>query len=218
MEALQKNAERSDDQVPTVHESIEEKSKLLRKNARNGVAAPKRRRGRPRKPKRPNKTGRDDKTARFIYFEHWIWKHPAFQALHPRHQVLIFAFEQRHDGHNNGDIGFSVREVADCIKSGKDLASRTLRELEEAGWIACNGVGYLGPTGRGFSSRWRLTWRRSNPALGAGAYQDAETNDFARLSAKEVEEILKRHRAAAAKANMRGRNGGKSASHSGSKN
>jgi hypothetical protein len=71
------------------------------------------------------------------------------------------------------------------------VAHRTLIELQEIGWIACSNVGHLGLLGRGFSSRWRLTWRGTNPALGVGAYQDAATKDFARLSAKDVKEALK---------------------------
>ena len=96
--------------------------------------------------KRPNRhidpTGRSKGRERFIKLPHWLLNSPAYQSLALGPRALLIEVWLRHNGQNNGDISFSVREAARRLKCSKDTASKWFRELEDKGFlVARHGIG-----------------------------------------------------------------------------
>lgn len=173
--------EPSKTEVPSVREGIESLTdgqavnKLLGQGQRSRGRRPGRR-------NKPNKTGRNDSTARFVRLEHWILNHEAVRALRSEHRDVIVALTLRHNGVNNGNISFSVRECKAYLHSGMDKARKILEALEQLHFITCTAEGRLGIEGRGVARRWRLNW--------VGDEQGVATRGFAKLRGREVKQYL----------------------------
>ncbi|MBF0563280.1 MAG: helix-turn-helix domain-containing protein [Alphaproteobacteria bacterium] len=88
-----------------------------------------------RKKNRPNATGRNQE--RFILLPHWMLDSPAWLALSPPAMKLLIAVWRRHNGENNGEVSYSVRE-AERIGISKDQASRAFAELVKLGFLICH--------------------------------------------------------------------------------
>jgi hypothetical protein len=114
-----------------------------------------------------NRTGRSEKTTRYFQTEHWIMEHPGWLALSPHTKLLLFVMQKRHNGFNNGQIGFGVRSGVQVPSGAGRYAEtafglsrfqigRALAEAEAAGFIVCT-------KGSSFDQKkltreWRLTW------------------------------------------------------------
>ena len=106
-----------------------------------------------RRNKLPTKPGKRS-NGQFLKLPYeWI-RHKAWQNLSSDAWRVLIEMHLGFNGHNNGDISFSVRQAADCLHSGKGRASRALNELEEKSFIACTG-------GSSFNMKQRMarTWR-----------------------------------------------------------
>ncbi|MBP2294710.1 hypothetical protein [Azospirillum rugosum] len=82
---------------------------------------------------RSNATGRNE-TVRFIALPHYMLKCPAWRALSPNAKALLIDVWQRHNGANNGEIAYAVRE-AEGIGISRSSASRAFGELVELGFL-----------------------------------------------------------------------------------
>ncbi|HYH36738.1 MAG TPA: hypothetical protein VD860_00835 [Azospirillum sp.] len=82
---------------------------------------------------RPNATGRND-TARFVALPHYLLNSLAWRTMSPNAKALLLDVWARHNGANNGDIAYAVRE-AEGIGLSKDQAARAFAELAERGFL-----------------------------------------------------------------------------------
>ncbi len=72
---------------------------------------------------------------RHVRLYHWMLNSPAWQALSPGARSLLIEVWARHNGQNNGEISFSVREAAKNLRVSKDTAAKWFHELEEKGFL-----------------------------------------------------------------------------------
>lgn len=80
-----------------------------------------------------NATGRTA-TDRFIKLAHYMLRSAAWKTLSPNAKALLIEVWARHNGANNGEISYAVREAED-IGLSKDQAARAFRELTERGFL-----------------------------------------------------------------------------------
>src|SRR6266568_5114699 len=67
-------------------------------------------------------------TERWIRLPHHLLRCPAWVTMSPRAKALLLHLWERHNGVNNGEISYSIRE-ADEIGISSSAAARALREL-----------------------------------------------------------------------------------------
>jgi hypothetical protein len=119
---------------------------------------------------------RDKSHQRFIGLQHFMLKSPAWKTLKSNAKALLLDIWQRHNGTNNGQISYSVRE-AEEIGLSKDQAARAMEELIERGFIVCTRASAFSVKTRA-ARLWRLT---AEPSTG-----HPPTKDFMRWSALGV--------------------------------
>ena len=124
-----------------------------------------------RKPRRANATGRNAHS-QFILLHHYVLNCLAWKSLSPSAKALLLAVWQRHNGTNNGEISFSVREAAN-IGLSKDQASRAFNELMERGFLKVHRQA-LFTTKNKEARTWEITAERFG--------DNAPSKDFMRLS------------------------------------
>lgn len=90
----------------------------------------------------------------FFGIEHGVLRSPAFIHCSGPAWKLLTAVCARHDGSNNGQISFSVREAAQLLNGNKNTAAKQFHELIDLGFL---GIGSKGA----FSVKYKLatTWR-----------------------------------------------------------
>jgi hypothetical protein len=71
---------------------------------------------------------------RFIRLHHWMLKSPAWLALSPNAKAVLLHVWERHNGSNNGQIVYGVRE-AEKVGLSIPAAARALAELVELGFM-----------------------------------------------------------------------------------
>jgi hypothetical protein len=71
---------------------------------------------------------------RFVALHHWMLKSPAWRALSPNGKAVLLHVWERHNGSNNGQIVYGVRE-AKVIGLTPHPAARALAELVELGFL-----------------------------------------------------------------------------------
>lgn len=71
---------------------------------------------------------------RFVALPHWLLRSPAWRALSPNAKAVLLHIWERHNGSNNGQIVYAVREAAD-IGVSRPTAARALSELIDLGFL-----------------------------------------------------------------------------------
>src|ERR1051325_8150821 len=71
---------------------------------------------------------------RYIALPHWMLRSPAWRALSPNGKAVLLHLWERHNGSNNGQIVYAVREAAE-IGITRPTAARALNELVELGFL-----------------------------------------------------------------------------------
>ena len=71
---------------------------------------------------------------RFVALHHWLLKSPAWRALSPNAKAVLLHLWERHNGSNNGQIVYAVRDAAN-IEINKSSAARALTELIDNGFL-----------------------------------------------------------------------------------
>jgi hypothetical protein len=71
---------------------------------------------------------------RFIGLPHWLLTSAAWKALSPNAVKVLIHIWQRHNGTNNGQIVYAVRDAGE-IGLSKSPAARALEELVELGFL-----------------------------------------------------------------------------------
>jgi hypothetical protein len=80
-----------------------------------------------------NAKGRTKGGERYVKLDHYLLKSPAWRSLSPGAKCLLIEVWQRHNGINNGEISYSVREAAKSLRCSKNTAAKWFQELVERG-------------------------------------------------------------------------------------
>lgn len=98
------------------------------------------------------------KKAGYIKIDRELTRTLAWQALSMGAGWLLIDIWSKHNGFNNGEITYSVREAQRRLGCGRTQAVRFLRELEDKGFIVATRRGSLSwKTGQNRGTAWRLT-------------------------------------------------------------
>lgn len=143
------------------------------------------------------------KTDRFIKIDHGMMRTEAWAHLSPHALKLLLAIWSRHDGTNNGAIGYSVREAKQLLGCRVDKVRACFAELEDKGFLRCRrdsafnvktqesreweitAEGYNGnPPGRDFK-HWMAEKQNTVPAAGTdgthSGYREGENENVVSL-------------------------------------
>lgn len=71
---------------------------------------------------------------RHIRLPHWLLRSPAWCCLSPNGKAVLLHLWERHNGMNNGDIVYAVRDAED-VGVSKSNAARALAELIDKGFL-----------------------------------------------------------------------------------
>lgn len=86
--------------------------------------------------RKTNAKGRSVGKHPFVMLSHFAFDCPAFRSLKPGPRALLMEFVRRHNGVNNGRIGFSQRDMSAAINvADRETVAAYVRQLEEFGFI-----------------------------------------------------------------------------------
>ena len=74
----------------------------------------------------------------FVAIPYSMIEHQSYKALSPDAKCVLVEMHLGFHGHNNGRVGFSIRQAAECLHSGKGRATRAMNELQERRFIICH--------------------------------------------------------------------------------
>jgi hypothetical protein len=96
-------------------------------------------------------------TERWVQLKHLLLKSPAWRSLTGNAAKLYVEIAMRYNGNNNGRIPYSVREAAKALNASFQTAMRSLRLLQNRGFIVCTRKGAFSLKVAPKASEWRLT-------------------------------------------------------------
>src|SRR3982751_1271120 len=83
-----------------------------------------------------NAKGRSVGTRPFVMLPQWAFDSPAYRCLRPGPRALLWEMIRRHNGGNNGRIGFSQRDMAAAMNvADRETVAAYVRELEAKGFV-----------------------------------------------------------------------------------
>ncbi len=82
---------------------------------------------------------------------------PAWKDLNASARVVYVELKSLYNGYNNGSLMASERHLAEMTGFVKNTVSRSLDDLQEAGFIVEMKRGIIGVDGKGTGTLWRLT-------------------------------------------------------------
>lgn len=105
--------------------------------------------------------GRDSKNEKrgdkFVRLPNSLIDTPAWISLSCFARSVHILLIRRHNGRNNGAIYLPSREAAKALSVDRKTVLRSIKELEQAGFITKTKAALLGFEGKGRSAEWRLT-------------------------------------------------------------
>lgn len=90
-----------------------------------------------------------------------MMRSPAFKALSGGALKLLLCVWRRHDGKNNGQISYSVREAVDELGCAPGTAAKWFQELIELGFLAIEKKGAFSVKTKR-ATEWRITLESSH--------------------------------------------------------
>jgi len=119
--------------------------------------------------RRTDRRGRSEGAPPFVQIPWWLMETPAFHSLTSDSKAALLYVTKRFNGHNNGKIGFSVREGGFVRNPGQPDAQahdyplfsktrmhRALSELQAFGFAVVAQESSFGQ--KRLAREWRLTW------------------------------------------------------------
>ena len=106
--------------------------------------------------RRVDAKGRSIGEVRHVRLRHYMLRSPAWQSLGPVARSLLIEVWARHNGINNGEISFSVREAAERLCIHRDTVSKAFHELENKGFLKARQRGSFTYKVR-HASEWKIT-------------------------------------------------------------
>ena len=94
---------------------------------------------------------------KFVLIYHSLMDTAVWKTLKPAHRALYLEIKRQYNGHNNGKILLSYRDAAKRLNVSYNTVGGWFKALEKHGFILCMQKHYLGPSGVGQTSHWRLT-------------------------------------------------------------
>ena len=110
--------------------------------------------GRNKHPGKPHKRAK----GQYISLPYAMLRHSAFQALSADSVRVLIQMHLGFHGHNNGRVGFSIRQAAECLHSGNGRATRAMNELQERRFIICHAQSSFNMKTKK-SREWEITFR-----------------------------------------------------------
>ena len=89
------------------------------------------------KSKHPGKP-RKRNNGQYVAIPYSMIEHPSYKALSPDTKCVLIEMHLGFHGHNNGRVGFSIRQAAKCLHSRKGRTTRAMNELQERHFIICH--------------------------------------------------------------------------------
>lgn len=87
--------------------------------------------------RKSNAKGRSTGSQPFVMLSHWAFDCAAYRTLKPGPRALLWEFIRKHNGVNNGRIGFSQRDMSAAIAvADRETVAGYVRQLENRGFIA----------------------------------------------------------------------------------
>ena len=94
---------------------------------------------------------------KFVQIFYSLMDTAAWQSLKPAHRALYLELKRQYNGYNNGRVLLSYRDAAKRLNVSYNSVGSWFKALEKCGFIICMQKNYLGPSGVGQTSHWRLT-------------------------------------------------------------
>ena len=104
--------------------------------------------------RKAKKRGQIEEVYQFVRLRYHMLSHPAWLSLRPATIKVYVDLHSYFNGHNNGQIQYSLNHGAKRLSLGKHTVKAALAQLIDHGFIVCTKRGYF--TGRQ-ASTWRLT-------------------------------------------------------------
>ena len=129
----------------------------------------------------------------FVAIPYSMIEHPSYKALSPDAKCVLVEMHLGFHGHNNGRVGFSIRQAAECLHSGKGRATRAMNELQERRFIICHAQSSFNMKTKK-SREWEITFREmpNGPPSHAwkklkhGSISDTDGSQAGTVSPKET--------------------------------
>ena len=74
----------------------------------------------------------------FVAIPYSMIEHLSYKALSPDAKCVLIEIHLGFHGHNNGRVGFSIRQAAKCLNSEKGKATKAMDQLQKYGFIICH--------------------------------------------------------------------------------
>ena len=106
--------------------------------------------------------GRSTGARPFVMLPWWVFDCDAFRSLKPGPRALLWEIIRRHNGTNNGRIGFSQRDMASRLNvTDRQTIAVYVRELQARGFIkATRRGGFSVKVSDRRATEWALTWEK----------------------------------------------------------
>lgn len=105
------------------------------------------------------KPWRETKKDRFVALPFNLIDSIAWQHLTSADKAVFITLKRRFNGANNGKISLSVREIIACNKMNINTASKSLKHLQQKGFITLTQPGYWGSH---MASTWKINTEKMN--------------------------------------------------------
>ena len=84
-------------------------------------------------PTKPHKR----QTGQFVGLPYYMLRSPQYRALSADARAVLIDMHLGFHGHNNGAIGYSLRQAMECLHSGSERAKRAIDQLQSSKFIVC---------------------------------------------------------------------------------
>jgi hypothetical protein len=105
-------------------------------------------------------TGRNQKFEQFVKIDYSLIKSEAYRTLKPAYRAIYIEICHFYNGHNNGEISFSVRQAKQNCMVGNATAMNGFKTLEERGFIICHkqsAFNLKADASKGMAREWEIT-------------------------------------------------------------
>lgn len=123
---------------------------------------------------RANATGRT-KHEPFVLLHRGVTNSDAWRSLSCEAKALLIDIWARHNGRNNGQLGYGHREAKHNLRIGSKKAAEAFGQLEDRGFIVArtkSSFNWKTGAGAGLATQWELTAERCDGRPPSRRYRD----------------------------------------------
>ena len=133
--------------------------------------------------RRQDPKGRSTREPRHIRLYHWLLESSAWRHTSPAARALYIETCQRHNGTNNGQISFGVREAAEVLGVSKNWPGKLFLELQDKGFLVKTMASSFSLKTK-TATEWRITAERCG--------DEPATKDFMRWEPPNIQNTVPR--------------------------